>query len=468
MLASTLFTFLAAGLASAVPLTIRDVSLNAAAVAQAQVRDNTATRAFTATTITTSSGKCLSVDPFSGDFRENLTPVNAVACDGSANQTWDVITAGVHNNVKGQALIVSSLTNACLNFDPRRAAGNQVLLFSCGGRADGGGAVTNSQLFAFNGGAGPLPFVPQNGNNATCLTINANNALDQTACNPASASGAELFTFGGAAASSGATKDTSTTAAQTTAASTSTSAAECVASEVTKTVTVTVTDSGSSATNVAIAETTSAAAKTTSTSSSVILATTTTAAQATNTGATATISVSGAGGVLNPTAVAQSQVKDLTATRAATGAQIKDSNGDCLTVSATTGDFRENLIPIELQACDGSEGQKWDFITKGVHNNVAGETLIVSSLTQGCMNFDPRRAAGDQVILFSCGGRADGSGQVTNSQLFPFTTANLTAPYALTPSSTPGVCLLNQNGRLGNANCNTAKPDATELFTIVA
>ncbi len=28
--------------------------------------------------------------------------------------------------------------------------------------------------------------------------------------------------------------------------------------------------------------------------------------------------------------------------------------------------------------------------------------------TQGCFNFDPRRAAGDQVILFSRGGRADG------------------------------------------------------------
>jgi hypothetical protein len=28
--------------------------------------------------------------------------------------------------------------------------------------------------------------------------------------------------------------------------------------------------------------------------------------------------------------------------------------------------------------------------------------------TQGCLNFDPRRAAGDTVIIFSCGGRADG------------------------------------------------------------
>jgi hypothetical protein len=35
-------------------------------------------------------------------------------------------------------LVVSTLTQACMNFDPRRATGNQVNLFSCGGRADGG------------------------------------------------------------------------------------------------------------------------------------------------------------------------------------------------------------------------------------------------------------------------------------------------------------------------------------------
>ena len=126
MLVSTLLTLLAVGITTAVPLDRRDVALDAAATAEAQQRDSTATRAFTATTITvrllakllldlhtkisqTSDGRCLSVDPFSGDFRENLTPVLAARCDGSKNQTWDVITAGVHNNVEGQALIVSSL-----------------------------------------------------------------------------------------------------------------------------------------------------------------------------------------------------------------------------------------------------------------------------------------------------------------------------------------------------------------------
>ncbi|KAJ6454691.1 hypothetical protein C8R45DRAFT_846438 [Mycena sanguinolenta] len=420
MLASTLFALLAAGVATAAPLAmIRDVSLDPVATAEAQKFDATATRALTGTTITTSDGKCFSVDPFSGDFRENLTPVNVVACNGSKNQTWDVITSGVHNNVPGQALIVSSLTNACLIFDPRRAAGNQVLLFSCGGRADGSGQIATSQLFDFNGNTGPQALVPQNGNNAICLTV-INNLVDQTSCNGAASASGEEVCFPTTAATTAATDATTTTDAATTTDATTTTDA----------------------------------------------ATTTTTDAVTTTSATATgpIAVSGAGGTLNPTAVSEAQPKDTTATFAATGAQIKTSDGQCLSIDATAGDFRENLIPINVKACDGSEGQKFDFITKGVHNNQAGQTLIVSSLTNGCFNFDSRRAAGDQVILFSCGGRADGGGQVTNSQLFPFVNANLTAPYALTPSNAPGVCFVNTNGRLTNVNCDTSNPTANECL----
>ncbi|KAF7348481.1 hypothetical protein MVEN_01365500 [Mycena venus] len=447
MLASTLFTVLTAGIAIAVPLDRRDVKLDDAATAEAQKFDATATRAFTATTITTSDGKCLSVDPFSGDFRENLTPVNVVTCDGSKNQTWDVITAGVHNNVKGQALIVSSLTNACLNFDARRAPGNQVLLFSCGGRADGGGQVTDSQLFAFSGGAGPQALVPQAGKNAVCLTVKGN-VIDQTACNgAASATGAELFTFGGQAAAN--TKTAGTTAAATTAAAT-TSAADCVASTVTKTVTVTVSDSAAT-TNIAVVDTNSSVVDATTTAK----ATTTSAATATN------IKVSGAGGTLNPTAVAEAQKKDDTATRAATG----DSTGSCLTVDETAGDFRENLIPVAVKDCDGSDGQKFDLITKGVHNDQAGKTLIVSSLTNGCLSFDPRRNQ-DKVHIFSCGGRGDGSGQVTDSQLFPFSDATLTAAGPISPSNAKGTCFVNTDGFLQPSDCDVTKPAANQLFTI--
>ncbi|KAJ7074126.1 hypothetical protein C8F01DRAFT_9097 [Mycena amicta] len=393
---TSLFALLSVGASIAAPITRRTfTNLDAAATAEAQQRDNSATRAFTAVPIKTASGLCLSVDPNSGDFRENLTPVSTVQCNGSANQTWDVITAGAHNNVAGQALIVSSLTNACLNFDPRRAAGNQVLLFSCGGRADGGGAVTNSQQFAFSGGSGPFPLVPLNSNAATCITVN-NGLLDQTGCNPATASGNELFTIG----------------------------------------------SGSGA----AAPPPPPPAATTTTSTAAAAATT------------------APGTTLDQAAVAEAQQRDNTATRAASDAAIKTSDGKCLEVTANSGDFRENLIPVKAVACDGSAGQKFDVITAGKHNDQPGTALIVSTLTQGCLNFDPRRAAGNQVLLFSCGGRADGGGAVTNSQLFTF--SGKLAGIPLEPINQAGTCLFNNNGNLDQQSCNTASPSASQLFTI--
>jgi len=67
-------------------------------------------------------------------------------------------------------------------------------------------------------------------------------------------------------------------------------------------------------------------------------------------------------------------------------------------------------MPIQIEPCDGSEGQKWDFITAGKHNNKPGFALIVSSLvilvssfkdfeiylfaslqTNACLNFDDRQ-----------------------------------------------------------------------------
>jgi len=176
--------------------------LDQAAFTEAQQRDDTATRAFTSTQIRTTSGQCLSIDQLSGDFRANLTPVQAKSCDqGDKGQRWDVITAGKHNDAPGTMLVVSALTNACLNFDPRRAAGNTVILFSCGGRADGGkslptplttsqmlmsmgragGLVTNSQQFNFTGGAGPLVFSPLNAA-GTCLAATTKGVLDQAPC----------------------------------------------------------------------------------------------------------------------------------------------------------------------------------------------------------------------------------------------------------------------------------------------
>lgn len=155
---SQLMSLLAcAGLASANPLvSVRKVaSLDESAVAEAQQRDDTATRASSNVNIKvcpafpsnliskltarrqTSDGKCLSVDKLSGDFRANLTPIQVAQCGSADGQGWDIITAGKHIATPQSMLIVSTTTGACLNFDPRRAAGDQVLLFSCGGRADG-------------------------------------------------------------------------------------------------------------------------------------------------------------------------------------------------------------------------------------------------------------------------------------------------------------------------------------------
>ena len=51
--------------------------------------------------------------------------------------------------------------------------------------------MTNSQLFAFDGKAGPLALVPQNGNGQVVLTSKGS-LLDQTAGSPDSASGSEV------------------------------------------------------------------------------------------------------------------------------------------------------------------------------------------------------------------------------------------------------------------------------------
>ncbi|KAL8769227.1 MAG: hypothetical protein Q9209_004728 [Squamulea sp. 1 TL-2023] len=118
--------------------------------------------------------------------------------------------------------------------------------------------------------------------------------------------------------------------------------------------------------------------------------------------------VARAGGVLNADATSEAQQRDDTATRAFSGVSLKASDGTCLSVDPTAGDFRQNLIPVQTKACDGSDNEKFDIITAGKHISQDGAMLVVSTVTQGCLNFDPRRAAGDQVILFSCGGRADG------------------------------------------------------------
>jgi hypothetical protein len=58
--------------------------------------------------------------------------------------------------------------NGCLDFDARRPPPITVHMFSCGGRADGAGTVTTSQLFAFGGGNSIL-LAPENGGGKVCM-----------------------------------------------------------------------------------------------------------------------------------------------------------------------------------------------------------------------------------------------------------------------------------------------------------
>lgn len=437
---------LLAGMTLATPLIRRQVDeLNREAFEEAHQRDETATRAFSDVQIRTSDGRCLSVDELSGDFRANLTPVQVAECGSTDGEGWDIITSGVHNDRDGQMLVVSTLTQACLNFDPRRAAGNQVILFSCGGRAAGEGEVTDSQLFAFDGGAGPLTLTPANAN-GQCLT-SAGEALDIAAC--ANGSNDQSFTIGGAPSGGNGGGDTggngngpaeestelpidgtpvvSETPAEETSiqetpvddAPQTTAAPQPVRTRTRKPKKHRKTRKTCTTPAELIPDVTSVATSTSSSTSEIIAATTTTSDEDVSVTAAPTtlptgnpteaVPVSRAGGFLDPSAAAEAHQFDNTATRLVESINIRAPDGRCLFVDPTAGDFRQNLIPIELQECNEDPHQKFDLISKGKHNNGdAGRVLLMNVLTNGCISFDNRRQAGDTVTIFSCGGRAAG------------------------------------------------------------
>ncbi|ORY68559.1 uncharacterized protein BCR38DRAFT_423628 [Pseudomassariella vexata] len=464
-----------ATLAGAGPVYRTVSELDQAAFEEAQQRDDTATRVFANTEIKTSDGRCLFVDELSGDFRANLTPIQVASCGATPGQGWDIISQGKHNNVAGHVLVVSTLTNACFNFDPRRAAGNQALLFSCGGRADGIGEVTESQLFRFDGGAGSLAFAPANDLNS-CFTVRGN-VVDVVPCQAGNDD--QLFTLSGQASDidTGVTgiPDLSLTASFPVASVVSSSRA--VPSEATPTITtvyVTTNPSSTLATAPKIPSATtvymSAGASTTTvepTESTVTAdapSATQDAVQAIPTSnPTEPVPVSRAGGTLVPTAAAESHERDESATRAFNTASIKAPNGQCLFINPTAGDFRQNLIPVSLVDCAGTPNEKFDIITAGKHNNAQDSALFVSSLTNGCISFDGRRAVGDTVTLFSCGGRAAGEGLTNDGQLVPFFGK---PSFVFAPESERNsTCLVPGNGRLVSAPC---LKDRSQVFTIVA
>ena len=146
-----------------------------------------------------------------------------------------MITKGKHIDVaadpdaKGSALIASTLTNACFNFDPRKAPGLQVFLFSCGGRADGDSTTTSSQLFAFNGKTSSIQFAPANarananGQQASCFTVKGN-VVDIAQCNAADPN--QVFSFGGDVGASTPAGNTAATTASASATATPTDAVD--------------------------------------------------------------------------------------------------------------------------------------------------------------------------------------------------------------------------------------------------
>lgn len=236
--------------------------------------------------------------------------------------------------------------------------------------------MTNSQLFNFNGGAGPLAFQPQN-QAGSCLVVKGN-AIDIAQCNTGDAG--QSFTFGGAAAGGG---NNNGGASSTT---------TCTKSTRTVTVppTATAAPSQNEGNGAVKASTASEAQKTTSTSAAGGGG-----GGATNTGAgagsipsvnpTDPVPVSRAGGTLQPTAAAQSHQRDETAKRAFSSVSIRAPNGQCLFIDPTAGDFRENLIPVSLVDCTGSPNEKWDLITEGKHNKPNPNrpaTLLVSALVR--------------------------------------------------------------------------------------
>ena len=196
-----------------------------------------------------------------------------------------------------------------------------------------------------------MSFAPEN-EAGTCLAVNGN-VLDQAGCNNGDAN--QSFTFGGAA---------STDAGDTDAGNAGNSPASS-----------TVTDTPASTSSVQTPSPDPAPVTT-------IPANTVPVTTAPDASGTQDVSVARAGGVLNAEAAAEANVRDDSATRAFSSISLKSSDGQCLFIDPTAGDFRENLIPVQLKACDGSANEKFDIITAGKHITAPDSMLIVSTVVR--------------------------------------------------------------------------------------
>ena len=284
--------------------------------------------------------------------------------------------------------------------------------------------MTNSQLFNFNGGAGPLALQPQN-QAGSCLVVKGN-AIDIGKCSNGDAG--QSFTFGGAAAgggnngggnnnngggnnnnggggnnnNGGGNNNNGGGGNNNGRSSAPVAASSTTCTKSTRTVTVAPTGNAG---NGAIQTSTAAAAQTTTSVPAAGgggggggAAGTGAAGGIPSVNPTDPVPVSRAGGTLQPTAASQSHQRDATAKRAFTNVSIRAPNGQCLFIDPTAGDFRQNLIPVSLVDCTGAPNEKFDLITEGKHNKPNPNrpaTLVVSALVGGLLEILGKRVKAD-------------------------------------------------------------------------
>ncbi|KAL8896254.1 MAG: hypothetical protein Q9192_003190 [Flavoplaca navasiana] len=171
--------------------------------------------------------------------------------------------------------------------------------------------------------------------------------------------------------------------------------------------------------------------------------------------------VDGPGENLNGEAAAEAHQIDAKAVFGSRAVSIKTFDGKCLTTNPCGGDFRQNLIPVQTTACDLKDNkQRFDIITKGKHIQEEGGMLVVSTLTNGCLNLDGRRNDG-AANIFSCGGRAGGEGDETPAQIFSFIKGGTSSSLQLQNDNE--TCLAVASGKLVAAGCSA---EASQDFTL--
>jgi hypothetical protein len=85
---------------------------------------------------------------------------------------------------------------------------------------------------------------------------------------------------------------------------------------------------------------------------------------------------------LNLDAFKEAHQPDDTALKSFSNSKITTGDGRCLSVDLLGGDFRANLAPLQVADCGTTNGQGWDAIVRGKHNDQAGTTLLVSTLVR--------------------------------------------------------------------------------------